>query len=77
MLRTWSRINRAKKTKIKGAEAPDRNDEYFLYQTLIGSYPVERAGTMQFFRTRLNGLSGQSRARSQSPYRMAQARRRL
>jgi (1->4)-alpha-D-glucan 1-alpha-D-glucosylmutase len=28
---------------IKGDEAPDRNDEYFLYQTLIGSYPVDGA----------------------------------
>ncbi len=44
-LRTWSKINRAKKTKIKGEEAPDRNDEYFLYQTVIGSYPIgESAG---------------------------------
>ena len=40
-LRSWSKINRAKKTKIKGEEAPDRNDEYFFYQTVIGSYPVE------------------------------------
>lgn len=28
---------------IKGDEAPDRNDEYLLYQTLIGSYPVDGA----------------------------------
>jgi|RhiMethySRZTD1v2_1073278.scaffolds.fasta_scaffold04406_6 (1->4)-alpha-D-glucan 1-alpha-D-glucosylmutase len=41
-LRTWSRTNRAKKTKLRGAEAPDRNDEYFLYQTLIGSYPLNQ-----------------------------------
>jgi (1->4)-alpha-D-glucan 1-alpha-D-glucosylmutase len=40
-VRSWSRINRAAKTMIKGTEAPDRNDEYFLYQTLIGSYPVD------------------------------------
>ena len=40
-LRTWSRINHAKKATIKGIVAPDRNDEYFLYQTLIGAYPAE------------------------------------
>ena len=40
-LRTWSRINRPHKTKVRGAEAPDRNDEYSLYQTLIGSYPLD------------------------------------
>lgn len=39
-LKSWSKINRARKIKIKGHEAPDRNDEYFLYQTLIGCYPV-------------------------------------
>ena len=26
---------------MKGSEAPDLNDEYFLYQTLIGAYPVD------------------------------------
>jgi (1->4)-alpha-D-glucan 1-alpha-D-glucosylmutase len=36
----WSEFNRPKKTKLKGTEAPDRNDEYFLYQTLIGAFPV-------------------------------------
>ena len=47
-LRTWSRTNRAKKTKLRGAEAPDRNDEYFLYQTLIGSYPLDQDQDGQF-----------------------------
>lgn len=47
-LKTWSKINRAKKTKIKGEEAPDRNDEYFLYQTLIGAYPVGAGGHVDF-----------------------------
>lgn len=47
-LKSWSKINRPKKTKVKGADAPDRNDEYFLYQTLIGSYPAsgDTAGTL-------------------------------
>ena len=40
-LRSWSRINRAKKVRIREFEAPDRNDEYFLYQTLIGSFPLD------------------------------------
>ncbi|MGE5218775.1 MAG: malto-oligosyltrehalose synthase [Chloroflexota bacterium] len=39
-LKIWSRINRPKKRRVKGVEVPDRNDEYFLYQTLIGSYPI-------------------------------------
>jgi len=40
-LRLWSRINRPHKTRIRGAEAPNRNDEYALYQALIGSYPLD------------------------------------
>ncbi len=39
-IKSWSRFNRSKKTKIKGLEVPDRNDEFFLYQTLIGAYPA-------------------------------------
>ena len=37
---TWIRINRGKKKRIQGLAAPDRNDEYFLYQTLIGALAI-------------------------------------
>ena len=37
-LRRWSRINASFKTEGK----PDRNTEYFLYQTIIGAWPIER-----------------------------------
>jgi len=47
-LRSWSRINRSKKTTVRGAEAPDRNDEYFLYQTLVGSYPADKPHDSEF-----------------------------
>jgi len=47
-IRTWSLFNRSKKTKLKGQEAPDRNDEYFLYQTLIGSYPLNEDQDVDF-----------------------------
>jgi (1->4)-alpha-D-glucan 1-alpha-D-glucosylmutase len=50
LVKLWSRINRAGKTKVRGAEAPDRNDEYFLYQTLIGSYPLEPGGDADYFK---------------------------
>jgi (1->4)-alpha-D-glucan 1-alpha-D-glucosylmutase len=42
-LRSWSRINRSKKAFVKDREAPDPNDEYFLYQTLIGAFPADGA----------------------------------
>ncbi len=35
----WSRLNEGRKKKVKGRDVPDRNDEYFLYQMLIGSIP--------------------------------------
>jgi len=37
-LRRWSRINASFKKDGK----PDRNTEYFLYQTVIGAWPIER-----------------------------------
>jgi (1->4)-alpha-D-glucan 1-alpha-D-glucosylmutase len=45
-LRRWSRLNRSKKRKLNDEQlAPSRNDEYLLYQTLIGSFPIEEDAT--------------------------------
>jgi (1->4)-alpha-D-glucan 1-alpha-D-glucosylmutase len=38
-LRRWRDWNRSKKHLIDGHPAPTRNDEYVLYQTLIGTWP--------------------------------------
>jgi (1->4)-alpha-D-glucan 1-alpha-D-glucosylmutase len=37
----WMRLNRARRTLIDSEPAPDRNDEYRLYQALVGCWPVE------------------------------------
>lgn len=37
----WRRWNAAKKTLVDGQLAPDANDEYHLYQTLVGAWPLE------------------------------------
>ena len=37
----WGRLNQRKKVEIEGELAPSRNDEYLLYQTLIGTWPHE------------------------------------
>jgi (1->4)-alpha-D-glucan 1-alpha-D-glucosylmutase len=37
----WREMNRALKHSIDGALAPSRNDEYLLYQTLVGTFPAE------------------------------------
>jgi len=40
-IRVWRRMNKKKRISGNGVEAPDRNEEYLLYQTLIGAWPVE------------------------------------
>jgi (1->4)-alpha-D-glucan 1-alpha-D-glucosylmutase len=37
----WSRILRARRGDAEGVAAPDRDDEYMLYQTLVGSWPID------------------------------------
>jgi (1->4)-alpha-D-glucan 1-alpha-D-glucosylmutase len=37
----WSRRNNELRTELKLGEYPDRNMEYFFYQTLIGAWPLE------------------------------------
>jgi len=36
----WARSNRRARTLIEGQSYPSRNEEYLLYQTLIGSWPL-------------------------------------
>jgi (1->4)-alpha-D-glucan 1-alpha-D-glucosylmutase len=35
----WSQLNKRYKTEVDGTLAPDPNEEYLLYQTLIGAWP--------------------------------------
>jgi (1->4)-alpha-D-glucan 1-alpha-D-glucosylmutase len=39
-LLTWAKLNRKHREQLEGLDAPDRNDEYLLYQTLIGAWPL-------------------------------------
>ncbi len=56
-LRRWSRMNRSKKRVVDGARAPSRNDEYMLYQTLLGSFPpkIAESGELAAFAKRIEG----------------------
>jgi (1->4)-alpha-D-glucan 1-alpha-D-glucosylmutase len=38
---TWTRILRARRGDVEGTAAPDRDDEYMLYQMLVGSWPID------------------------------------
>ncbi len=51
-VKSWSRENRSKKTKVNGSLVPDKNDEYFLYQSIIGGLPFKTEHYGEF-KTRL------------------------
>jgi (1->4)-alpha-D-glucan 1-alpha-D-glucosylmutase len=42
-VRRWARLNRLKRREVNGQRVPGRNDEYLLYQTLVGAWPLEIA----------------------------------
>src|SRR5213593_114637 len=43
-LQRWHLANRRWKSTINDAEAPDANEEYLLYQTLLGTWPIQGSG---------------------------------
>jgi (1->4)-alpha-D-glucan 1-alpha-D-glucosylmutase len=43
-LQRWRVINRRWKRDLDEASAPDANEEYLFYQTLLGTWPVDMAG---------------------------------
>ncbi len=51
----WSRINRRKKSLVNDRPAPSRNDEYLLYQILLGAWPLQplNAEQLDLFRDRI------------------------
>ncbi len=54
-VRRWSRINRTRKHTVDDLPAPSRNDEYLLYQTLVGTFPADAldASGLQTYRGRI------------------------
>jgi (1->4)-alpha-D-glucan 1-alpha-D-glucosylmutase len=46
-LARWSRLNRSKRRQVESGNAPTRNDEYLIYQTLLGVWtPQEPAESL-------------------------------
>jgi (1->4)-alpha-D-glucan 1-alpha-D-glucosylmutase len=37
----WRAVNRKFKTEVNGRPAPDANEEYLIYQTLVGAWPFD------------------------------------
>ena len=52
----WRTLNRRLRVDVQGRPAPSRNEEYLLYQTLVGAWPFEGdAATQSAFADRVAG----------------------
>jgi (1->4)-alpha-D-glucan 1-alpha-D-glucosylmutase len=53
----WARANRRGRSVVDGQSYPSRNEEYLLYQTLVGSWPLQpmAAGEEPAYRQRIVG----------------------
>ncbi|HEV3208551.1 MAG TPA: malto-oligosyltrehalose synthase [Terriglobales bacterium] len=40
-IRVWQRLNQDRKVLVAGEPAPSANEDYFLYQTLLGAWPLK------------------------------------
>jgi (1->4)-alpha-D-glucan 1-alpha-D-glucosylmutase len=38
-IKAWSKLNASRKHEVNGELAPSKNEEYYLYQTLLGAFP--------------------------------------
>lgn len=59
-VRRWASLNKRRRGEVDGAPVPAPNDEYLLYQTLVGAWPIdltelgpEAADPMDSFRARI------------------------
>jgi (1->4)-alpha-D-glucan 1-alpha-D-glucosylmutase len=50
----WAELNARHKSKINGLYAPDANEEYLIYQTILGTWPVD-TGDASSITKRLQG----------------------
>jgi len=55
-LESWRKLNAVHKTELAGTLAPSGNDEYLLYQTLLGAWPMGEMdpGQLPTFRARIH-----------------------
>lgn len=53
-VRRWQRLNRRHTRRLAGHVIPSRNDEYLLYQTLLGTWPLQPTeGELARYRERI------------------------
>ncbi len=58
--RQWKQTNQAFITKLSDNSSPDDNDEYFIYQTLVGTYPVHGSPAEEDYQQRLTDYMGKA-----------------
>lgn len=59
--RRWFEMNYAFKSTVDDAPAPDVSEEYLLYQTLVGAWPLEGWASEHDFRQRVSAYMAKAR----------------
>lgn len=54
-LAEWRTLNAPHKTRLDGHDAPDANEEYRLYQAILGAWPIGAERVDDAFRERIRG----------------------
>jgi (1->4)-alpha-D-glucan 1-alpha-D-glucosylmutase len=65
-LHRWSKFNHGAKTLVNNVLAPDANEEYLLYQILLGAWPLEEDGVNAEFITRIKDYMHKALAESKA-----------
>ena len=65
-LQLWSGFNRRHKTEVDARFAPDANEEYLLYQILLGAWPFEENQVDDVFRDRIKNYMRKALSESKS-----------
>jgi len=65
-LKQWSSSNAAFKTRIVDLSAPDANEEYLLYQLLLGAWPLENEAIDDVFRGRIKNCMRKALSESEA-----------
>jgi (1->4)-alpha-D-glucan 1-alpha-D-glucosylmutase len=47
-IESWISLNRKKKKIVRGKNVPDKNEEYYFYQAILGSYPCNEEEVPEF-----------------------------
>ena len=61
-LRVWSAANAAHKSDVDGEQAPSENEEYLIYQILVGTWPIHLAAGEDGARSAFAAMSDEDHA---------------